>query len=372
MFLSVYNPPNGSSTLNDLYKFMTDRVTSFEYTERWRKAGEFTLTLPFDDYFISKIRIGDILYYDSYDCWLIAEGISYDYKRITITGYDLKRILMYRVSTFAQSQETGTEGYDVVMGTTSECIEHYLDNNFISPEDSNRAVRMKFCGNDDIGLSIDTYMARLEYVGDIIEYLCEHGEIGYRISFENFSAAAGFVVRLEAAVDKSSRSSNHSAGPRVVFSAYRGNVTALKFDHDISNLLNAVYATGAGVTMLVHRGDNVPQGLERRECAVGVNAPSVEDISTYALEQISENVETNSYDITAAASGYGTTYKIGDIVTVEEPELNNAYHATIVEASISQSAGNLSVQITLGKSKMKLLDRITNNLINGTLGGRKK
>ena len=147
----------------------------------------------------------------------------------------------------------------------------------------------------------------------------------------------------------------------------RGNITAVSFEHGVNNLYNAVYATGADVTEIVYRDNsNIPQGLDRRECATDVSVESVEDIRDYALKAVENNTETHSYEISVPAGDYGRIYELGDKVTIEERILGNKYTAIITEAKLIYSAGREGVTITLGKQRPRILNRLINNVMNGT------
>lgn len=362
MFAKFYASPDGEKSNNELFLFATENLLSFDYTKYRSKAGEFTLELPFDKDMLRKLSIGEIIEYKNN--WLIIESLSYDYKRISLGGHDLGIVLSYRVSTFISGgQEPGAEGYDVVSGTTAQCIEHFLDNNLISPADSERAVPVTFSANGVQGLYNDSYMARLENVADIVTNLCDDaGSNG--IGFKADLSGGKIRISLTKYTDKSA---DQSENPRVIFAAERGNVTGIRFEHGVTNLFNAVYATGAGVTEVVYRDNsNIPQGLARRECATDVSVENFTDIPDYALKAVESNVETHSYELNVPSKDYGTLYELGDKVTIEEKELGNRYTVIITEVRFSQSAGGERVTITLGRQKPKLLNTIINNTMNKT------
>lgn len=317
------------------------------------------MDLVYDKAVLKNLAVGEIIEYDG--SWLIIEGLSYDYKQIRLSGHDLGIVLSMRVSTYnPDAQESGTQGYDVVQGTTAQCIEHYIDNNLINPANSERAVPMSFDANGVHGEANDHYMARLENVSDIVTALCDDAGIGYVADLYG-----GLIrIRLKASTDKSI---TQSARAWVIFAAERGNVTGISFEHDSSNFLNAVYATGAEVTEVVYRSlAVVPEGLERYECAVDLSINSVDDIRDYALKAVESNTVTHAYQLSVPAGDYGVKYQLGDKVTVEETELGNRYTAVITEVKFSQGAGHKSIAITLGRQKPKLLNTIVNNIMSGT------
>lgn len=359
MYAKFYKTPTvENNDYTELFLFATDRIINYEYTKRWTDVGDFQMVLPFGSVDLGKIKLNYLI--EFYGDWLIIENIKHDNMQITLSGYDCKRLAQLRISTFGNSTVAGTEGYDVVRGTTSECIKHYFDNNIIHPADSERAMPIIWHSETE-GLEQDSYMARLESIADITKTLCDNAGIGYDITNH---AMRGLRVELKNSVD---RSIFQYDNPIVIFGYSRYNVKMLEFEHDESNLLNAIYATGADVTQTVYRDDVVPKGILRRETAIDVSVDTVADIKQYALYDVEENVETHTYSLDISVNaGYGEKFNIGDIVTVQETGVGryNFYSAVITEVKRSISAGNESISITLGKQKPKLLNCILNNLLN--------
>lgn len=362
MYAKFFSPPDGSGSWQSRFVYTSDKIISYEYTKRWTSFGSAALVFVHDDDLLKTIGLNYFVLYGGE--MLVIEGIRYDHQTITLTCYDCKRLLSYRISTFGSSTIAGTEGYDVVSGTTSECVKHYLDRNIITPTDNERAISMRYTA-DTAGLEQDSYMARLEPLSDIVQTLCDGAGVGYEV----IPDGTGFCYVLKSTVDKTI---NQSIRPRVIFAPAWGNVISMEFEHDEQNLINAIYATGADVTQTVYRTDTVPQGIARREGTVDVTVDTVADIPRYALAAAEDNVDTHTYTIGAGVKDYGTVYTVGDIVTVQDPWLGNYYSAVITAATYTARQGNISVEITLGKQQPKLLDRIVNNMLNGVMRGKKK
>lgn len=364
MFAKFYRTPTIGSTYSDDFLFATNKVGSYDYTERWTSPGDFTLTLPLDDVIrknIKSLQINNIILID--DDWLWMQDIQYGSSgKITISGQDCKGFLTLRESTFGETRIAGTEGYDVVKGTTAECVKHYLNNNIINPADPERKMPVTWNAYSGInGLANDSYMARLENLSDIVKTLCDNAGIGYRMKGK--LGTGGFVFELARGTD---RSITQVANPRVIFSIAWKNVVSMEFEHSVSNLYNAIYATGADVTKTVYRdAQNIPTGISRRETAIDVSVEESADIEKYALAAVEDNLETHTYKITPANDQYGSKYFLGDIVTVKDDITGNYYNEVITEVTKSCAAGQKSITITLGKQKPKLLNQIINNMISG-------
>lgn len=342
------------------FLFATNQAVSYEYTEKIDDVGSFTLILPLDKTLLSDLAINQFITNDDGD-WLWIQAIHYDDNKITLSGKDCKGLLELRVSLFGAEQETGTQGYDVVSGTTSQCVQHYLDNNIINPADNSRKIPMNFLSQTD-GLAEDSYMARLEKLSDIIKNLCQNAGIGYSIIW-NFTTNQ-FLFVLKSGTD---RSMNQSEISRVIFCPSWGNVISQEFEHDISNYYNIAYSEGAGIVQTVQRGSIEPSGIQRRECTTSVSVETTKDIEKYTLYALEDNTETHSFQLKVSAQGYGTEYFLGDTVTVRDSYTHSNYNAVITQVTKKYSATEQNIEITLGKKKLPLLNRIIKNMTNGIL-----
>ena len=298
--------------------------------------------------------------------WLWVQSIQYDGRKITISGKDCKGFLDTRISLYGDTQVSGAEGYDIVSGTTAYCIKHYLDNNCISPEDTSRKLPLEWSGGA-YGLSNDHYMARLEYISDIVNKMCENAGIGYDVRGKLNSRC--FAV---ATVQGTDRGTAQNVRARVIFSARHGNVTSQSFEHGVDDLYNEIYAEDVnGIVIPVSRG-NEPVGISRRECTVNAGISSTDPategyFSSYVLNEVSDNVESHNYNIEPSVrGGYGTKYDIGDIVAIQNDHTKNLTNMQITEVTKSYSQGRQSLSMTFGKPKQKPLQKIVNDFLSGT------
>ena len=354
MFAKIFKPPNLTRTFTDDFLFATDRISSYEYTKRWTKSGNFTLVFPFDKEILNALNLNGIIYIDG--DWLFIQNVSYNGRQITVTGKDCKAFLESRI---ALPNNTGYTGYSSVSGTTAQCIEYYLNLNCINPVDESRKLPLIFAGGT-AGLSNDSYMTRFEYISDIITSMCENAGIGFDV--RGNIADRGFKFYLLKGVD---RSFNQTENPRVIFSSHWKNVISQSFEHGVDNLLNAVYATDVDeVSQLVA---TTASGISRRECNVNVGISHTDDwFEKYALKEIKDNVATESFDISVPFSNYGTDYELGDIVTVKDDFAGGFYNRAVTEVTKSYSSGQRSISLVLGIPKQKPVQKLVNNLINKT------
>ena len=354
MFAKIFKPPTSTSTFTDDFLLATDRIVSYEYTKRWTKTGNFTIVFPFDKEILNALKLNGTIYLDS--DWLFIQGISYSGQQITVTGKDCKAFLETRI---ALPNNTGYTGYSSVSGTTAQCIEYYLNLNCINPVDVSRKLPLMFAGGT-VGISNDSYMARFEYISDIVTAMCENAGIGFDI--RGNITKNGFKFYLLKGVD---RSFNQTKNPRVIFSSHWRNIVSQSFERGVDNLLNAVYATDVDeVSQLVA---TTASGISRRECNVNVGISHTDDwFEKYALKEIKDNVATESFDISVPFSNYGTDYELGDIVTVKDDFAGGFYNRAVTEVTKSYSSGQRSISLVLGIPKQKPVQKLVNNLINKT------
>lgn len=357
------------STFTDDFLFATDKVVSYEYTKRFTKTGSFSMVLPFHKAWLNRLTVNGTIFYDG--DWLWIQGISYDGKTITLSGTDAKGLLGTRVSLFGfdEAAEPGTQGYDVVSGTTKDCIRHYITNNaVIGTCQAGRELPITaFSGAD--GLADDSYMARLEYLSDIVTALCENAGIGYDVTGR--LSGAGFRLTTIQGTD---RSFSQDEVPRVIFSPNRRNVKSMSYEHGVENLYNVVYGVDSNETVgVTYRDRNSDTQLARRECTTSISEVTVSDplFDKYVLHQIKDNTATHSYTIEAAvSSGYGSAYFLGDIVSVQDIYTGNMVSYRITEAAKAYSTGQRTLSLVFGAPKQKPLEKLVNGFISGTLRRR--
>lgn len=378
MFLSLFDKTRYSggdfASFNDLHLMDTPKVSELTYTKKWSNIGDFTAVFPYDREILQALKINGFLH-----CmgeWFWTQSISYDGTKITVKGTDSKGLLGTRLALWYDDdeQEAGTEGYDVVGGNpprnTAYCIKHYLDNNCIDPSDVSRRLPIVWVGGAN-GIGNDHYMAKYQYISEIVNELCDGAEIGYEMTADG-GAARKFSFKTLAGVD---RSFGQNTNPRVIFSLKHRNLVSQSFEHGVDNLYNVIYATTADNVEYIAQRDNPTNGhryINRRETHVSVSINSTDsDIMQYkykyAIEQVKDNVETHSYVISPSqTSGFGTEYDLGDTVSIIDDYTGDRYDAKITEYTRSIRQGEDKVTIVLGKQKQKPLEKIVNGFLSGT------
>ena len=348
------------------FLFATDKIASYEYTKYFSKVGNFSMVLPFDSELLKMLKINGVVLFDGDYLWI--QSVAYNGQQLTISGKDCKGILDTRIALYGTEQVAGADGYDVVQGTTLQCIQHYLNNNCISSTDSNRNLPLIVKPNGAVGLQSDSFMARFQYLSEIVGTLCDDAQIGYDITYN--AQQNKFSLSTIAGTDRSAS---------VWLSAQHRNVVSYSFEHSVDNYFSSIYATSSsGSTLAVERDpldprqqadvDEIASGIARRECNVSVSVESGDEwFNKYALREVEDNVEAHDYEIAVPVSGgFGTDFFLGDTVTIRDDFTRDFYTAVISGFTKSCSQGSRSISLTLGQPKAKPIQKIVNNLLNKT------
>lgn len=382
MIIRVFQPFTNNDTeganvqtfQNRQKSVIVDEVISYDVTRKWCGSGSFSIVLPLTERNLTVLQVGYILAVDGMTVnadWLIINEVSYDTQscKITVTGKDLNSLLSLRRTVFGSEQEAGAQGYDIVSGTTAECVEHYLDNNMISPVDTERTMpHFTFLSSSAAGIQNDSYMSRLEDLEMVVEDLCSNANLGYRIYGRAANNWDDYVFRLLQGTD---RSVEQSSNPVVILSGVFQNIVGANFTHSVNNYYNAAYATGANdITQTVYRDSNTPVGYSRRETAIDVGDVGVSDIRQYALYQLRDNIAVSSVSVNICEGIYGSKFTLGDTVTAQDDLTGNLFTGVVTEVQKSISGTAQKTSITLGSGSQKLLNRIVTGIYNGTIRRR--
>ena len=122
-FCRFFHPPGSGYSADQQFIGATKKVSSYEYSGKFYDSGEFRLVMRTDRNLLKKLSFDTIIFYDG-DTHIV-EDIETHGDETILSGMDLKGILKRRKAVF-----NANIGYDGITGTTAECIEHYIKNNF--------------------------------------------------------------------------------------------------------------------------------------------------------------------------------------------------------------------------------------------------
>lgn len=373
MIIHVFNPfTESGESFDDVYSHTITAVISYDTKLSASSVGEFTLTLPLNEKSVVPNQVLN-LRHGAFSHWLLVRSVSTSStasgEEAVVSGTDLKGLLSQRITLYSsEAQDAGTFGYDVVRGTTSECCEHYINNNFISPADVDRLMPNLLFESKTPGLTNDTYMSRFEVVSDVIQKLCDDADICWDVVGDYEKNCYKVVIWKG-----TDRSAEQAEREQVIFSRNRLNTSQLSYELSNSEEKNAFYATKSGgtlvsdaITTLIVRNSKVPNGYERREMQLNVSCDSVADVERYALHDVGDYIENEALKFELAdPGGFGVDYYIGDKISAFDEFFNKKLSARITAAAIHLNNDTYNITLTLGNTVPGVMNKIQKKIKNG-------
>lgn len=303
-----------------------DAYEAFIWTERYNKAGDFELHVVASEKILNDIQIDYYVYLAESDKLMIIESfnLSTDPKhgnKLIISGRSLESILDRRIIW----SQTILDGY--LQGQ----IKKLINQNIISPSDSNRAIP-NFIFEDTTDPTIEIMMIKSQYTGDnlyeVLVSICEDFGIGFKVYLNDSNQ---FVFKLFNGED---RSFDQNYNNPIIFSPEFDNLLDTKYSYNKTYLKTIGLVAGEGEgsdRKTISTGDNTITGLDRRELYVDARDLSTNDgeidLATYYSQLIQRGDEKLAecgselyFDgsmETALSFKYGVDFNIGDIVDIE-------------------------------------------------------
>lgn len=371
MIITIFRPPTDSDSDFAWYMLKVGDINdciALEINKYFCGVGTAHFTLPITSPYADYCKINYFLQVHDYpDDMYIIKNIQTKNDTIIISCYDLNAFLLDRLTLYDDSNsEDGTQGYDVIEGSTEYCIKHFVDYNLASPEDDNRRIpKLSIADNLDRGIADDKYMSRLDTVDSVVSALCSGANLGYRIKPVDGGKKALFRFDVYEQVDKTSSQTDRN---RVIFSRGMRNIMTQTREVGITADKNSFYVDAADVITSAYKDkENIQSGFERREQYLSLSC-DLEDVDLYAEKEISENYgETDSLEIEAGNPlDYRTVFDVGDIVTVYDKRSGSVVDSVISAVELKRTSDSYTVKVILGNTKPKLLDGLATK--NGTNG----
>ena len=228
---------------------IVDTYESFIWTDRYYAYGDFELYEAMRDGLLDYIKQDYYLQSKESEHVMIVEKIQItsdteDGNHVTVTGRSLESILDRRI----------VWGQKLLSGNLQNGIKTLLNENVISPSDSNRKIP-NFIFKESIDPAITKLKLEAQYTGDnlydVIQKICEEQGIGFKITLNDEKQ---FVFELYAGSD---RSYDQTENPYVIFSP--------KFE----NIINSNYIESKASLKTVTLVGGEGEGAGRRYTTVG-------------------------------------------------------------------------------------------------------
>lgn len=348
MELTVLNTSLDAVSIVDVYE-------SFIWTDRYYEYGDFELFTSMTDTILKYIRQDYYVQNRDSEHVMIIEKLriasdAEDGNHITVTGRSLESILDRRI----------VWGQKTISGNLQNGIWTLLNENVISPSDSNRRIS-NFIFEASTDPAITSLKIDAQYTGDnlydVINKICSERSIGFKVTLND---SKQFVFKLYAGAD---RSYDQEVNPYVIFSP--------KFE----NIINSNYVESKSalktVTLIGGEGEGAARryttvgggsGLNRRELftdardissdvgngVVLTNAEYIAQLQQRGREKLAENTDVTSFEgqvETTVMFRYGEDFFNGDVVQIAN-EYGHETKARIVEIVMSEDEEGSSIYPT--------------------------
>ena len=342
MDITVLNSKFSPEHIIDIYE-------SLIWTIRYDSYGDFELTVPAKEQYISILKRGSYISISESDRVMIVEDMritsdSEDGNKLIVAGRSLESVLERRI----------IWGMQQVTGSVDVCIKNILDANIVSPSDPNRKISnftyrfpddayIKSCKLDAQFTGVNLYVA--------VSSMCIEFGLGFKILLDGEK----LVFELFNGAD---RSYSQTANPYVIFSPKFENLSNGSYVENSSDYKNAVLVGGTGEGAdRVYLGIGEDSGLERRELFVDARdiVPYDEEgqvldpelyilqLYTRGYDKLQEYKSEVLFEGNAGNSDiftYQRDFFIGDIVQIED-EFGHSATARISEWIVSDDSSGL-------------------------------
>ena len=339
-FLILDKDLNTSSVL-DIYE-------SILWTDRYNKCGDFEIYTSMTDTILSELQQDYYVWSRDSEHTMIIEDIQItadaeDGNNLIVVGRSLESILERRI----------IWNQTILSGNFQNGIKKLLDENVISPTDSNRKIdNFIFVESTDTAITELTLEAQFtgDNLYDAICDLCASKEIGFKVTL---TEEGKFAFQLYAGAD---RSYDQLTNPYVVFSPSFENIINSNYLESKKTLKTVTLVAGEGEgserkTKEVAISSGGGSGLARRELytdARDISSTTDDGTLTEAeynsqleqrgKEKLADSTETITFEgemETSKMFVYGEDFFMGDIVQIVN-EFGIEAKARVVEMIHSQ------------------------------------
>lgn len=323
--LNVYNPAYERIGVIEGYAYLN-------WTRKYASCGEFEFKTTLS--YMSLLQIGNVIAkFNDAEAGIIeyihTETVNKD--DVTVTGRLLPSLLGIRIV-----------WNDVDMtGNTGAVIGRLINDNCISPSDSDREIRnMGYEYYADIPMRESPGYKDQDLL-DAVSSVCAEYDIGMKGELRGKTA----VISLY-----------EGRGLSAVFSKEYENLTAQSYTASVMDCRNVAKVESENETVVVGSAS----GLERREVYVKQSSGDITP-EEFGRSELSKRRKTDTLDGAVNVYGnlrYRTDYDIGDVVTVSSSELNISKRLRITEVRETYDSEGFSLDVTFGKPLPSLADKI--------------
>lgn len=342
-----------------------DAYTSLILRRGYDSPGSFEVTLTPDGRGSSELMPGRYILAGGF-CGLIERlrfETTVDGETLTASGAEAGGMFRYRICIPPEGQS-----HDVVSGTPGQRMAALVTHQAINPADSARKLEVELGEICEDG-KMATSNVRYDVLSDALCEIAAGAGMGWRIEPDTDTLKWKFKVYCGRDLSVN-QPENHDDAP-MIFSPQFDNVAAASYEWSIADTYNCALVAGQGegteraVTVVYSEhgadGEN-PKGAALREMFVDARDLSdASNLPTRGTDKLRERAKVQSFDGTVAQTaidGYGTRWRLGDIVTIRHDGWAAQMDARITEIIESYSAGDVRLDVTFGSAPVTLTGKI--------------
>ena len=323
-----------------------NHALSIQMEEHYNDIGKAIITLPIDDYNISAIENGGIIYDTVRDMSFVIRNHKYDTARVTVTvnAYTCNRMLNKRAITQKNTITNIESGVRTV-----------IENNL---RELPNVELGELNGFED---ATETMLYGGQVLDEIMPIL-ETAKIGNRMRWD--SDRRVHVFELYKGRDLTD--GIHA----VVFSEEYKTAKDLVIANDDSVFKNVIYVPGtlkddAETEIVVEVGtatgdDRFEKWLDRsfRQDKEETEAQFRERMNQIGLEEIAKLVSRHTFSVSIDTKEYGTTYKLGDVVSCVSQRFGVELKSRITSVKYTLDISGEKINLILGEPILTALGEV--------------
>ena len=332
-----------------------EQYESLIWTDRYDECGDFELTIPFEDRWISVLKQDYYCKIDYSDRWCIIEKIEESKEedsppRMIVSGRSLECILERRIIPGKIDFGSDTEsGYNV---NVQSSIQSLINSHIINPSDTNRKIsNFIFQSSSDSNVTGKTFHE--SYNGnsllDVVEGVCKDKHIGFKLLL---NASNQFVFSLFCGKD---RAMAQNANSYVIFSNYFDNLKSSSYYSSKEEYRNFIYVSKDQSSFITtHNMSSTPAGLTRREVQIDaseLNDNKKDNLTNAQIQEKGKKKLNKEFKVKTGIEGeivpekmykYREHYNVGDHVQFKDM-FGNSEAVYISEVVISFDENGLTI-----------------------------
>ena len=323
-----------------------NHALSIQMEEHYNAIGKAIITLPIDDYNISAIENGGIIYDTVRDMSFVIRNHKYDTARATVTvnAYSCNRLLNKR----AIIQKNSITNIEIGVRSVIEKNLRNLPNVQIGELNGfeNATETMLYGGQ----------------VLDEIMPILETAKIGNRMRWDSDKRIHVFELYKGRDLTEGIHA--------VVFSEEYKTAKDLVIANDDSVFKNVIYVPGtlkdnAETEIVVEVGtatgdDRFEKWLDRsfRQDEEETESQFRERLNQIGLEEIAKLVSRHTFSVSIDAKEYGTTYKLGDVVSCVSQRFGVELKSRITSVKYTLDISGEKINLILGEPILTALGEV--------------